>query len=441
MKSTGFSFANDILGGIQGAERVVNGDARELTGVEVIDKRRLRVRLVSPRFDFPMLLAHPVAYVLKRDNVARWDGVWNAEPLGMVFTTEVELEALPVGAGPFKLTRFARVEDIDADPYGSRCVLARNEHYWDTPSHIDGVVINLSATSGAEASVIGRQRDEFSNGNLDFILIGDSLSEGIYINLPPRMSFLALNPSRPPFDDIHFRRALAKTAEVDEKLLTGIVSNPHRIVSASLASPGDNIRGYDFDPADGKQELEASLYQDDFLQSPIEFYTLDDSEASIGYLWSVFKAWREALGIEVKVNEFDIQSDVDDDSPHLLLPPLNELGMVEVHVWPHYPHPHAVLIKFASAFRDQDAPAEIAEIRRLIADAAADPDAAERRLKYSTIEQRILDQALAIPLLALETQARIMIQPWVHGLKFPKYHGSAFKDVWIDDTAPERALP
>ncbi len=77
----------------------------------------------------------------------------------------------------------------------------------------------------------------------------------------------------------------------------------------------------------------------------------------------------------------------------------------------------------------------------MMSDAAAELDNAERQRKYEEIEQHILDQALAIPLQALDAHRDLLIQSWVHDLDFPRYHGSAFRDVWFDETAPERELP
>lgn len=68
--------ATQILGDIVGAESLMAGGQGELSGVEIIDERRLRVRLDHPRAIFPMMLSDPVASVLKKDNVAEWPVDW-----------------------------------------------------------------------------------------------------------------------------------------------------------------------------------------------------------------------------------------------------------------------------------------------------------------------------------------------------------------------------
>ncbi len=101
--STGSSRANDVLGWVKGADAIVKDDSGELAGVEVIDDRRLRVTLVSARADFPMLLTDPVASVLKRENVEKWRYTWSNEGYSSVNSDFPPDEAVPVGAGPFRL--------------------------------------------------------------------------------------------------------------------------------------------------------------------------------------------------------------------------------------------------------------------------------------------------------------------------------------------------
>ncbi len=49
-----------MLGRIKSGDAVASGDAEELTGVEVVNDRRLKVSLSEPRVEFPMLLADPL---------------------------------------------------------------------------------------------------------------------------------------------------------------------------------------------------------------------------------------------------------------------------------------------------------------------------------------------------------------------------------------------
>lgn len=75
--------ARRYLGGIKGAESVLKGHASTLSGVRVIDRLTLRIRLMHPDAQFLEKLALPVAFVVNR-RVFRLPGPrdWVRKPLG-----------------------------------------------------------------------------------------------------------------------------------------------------------------------------------------------------------------------------------------------------------------------------------------------------------------------------------------------------------------------
>ena len=106
-----------------------------------------------------------------------------------------------------------------------------------------------------------------------------------------------------------------------------------------------------------------------------------------------------------------------------------------------YPDPHAVLREFIAPFGDGNSVGELAIVGKMINEASATQDAADRAARYAAIEQYIIDQALAYPIRVDEYHSDMRVQPWVHGLSFPQYGASRYRDVWFDETAPKRQLP
>ncbi len=148
---------------------------------------------------------------------------------------------------------------------------------------------------------------------------------------------------------------------------------------------------------------------------------------------NLLNGWREALGLSV---EYEVDFDAYWEAV--------EEGSREIDftvMSPLYPHPNAVLRRFNSVFGEQPSSSELRVIRSMMEDAAREPDAARRFQIYHQVEARIVDRALALPLFAIEDFTDIRVQPWVHDLHIPKYPGSMFKGVWMDDSAPERILP
>lgn len=443
-KSTGQSRANDVLGVIKGASAVASGDSDELAGVVIADDRRFNVMLDSPRPDFPMLLSDPVTVVLKRDNVADWDGLWENDDSGAVSQTGLVTRNMPVGAGPFVLTDYAYPV---ADTWGgeAKCVIERNDYYWDRPAYLDAVIARVYSDLWFDKGTRTRQMRDLDAGELDFGIADRDLDDGADFGvngakierfyIAPITFFLTFNPANPPLDDVNFRRALVKSADTAwRRNPDREVSNTNRLAPASVAPVNSAVSGFDTDLPTAKVEFEKSAYSGnvDDLDLSIHVIFADLLDA---YHSTIFDVWRDELGVDVDIREFDTSSD---EVP--FWPPLEDVQITEVRYSFVEPLPDGVLREFSKAFGDENKSPEFAEIGRMLLDAESELDAAARQGKYEDIEQHILDQALALPILALDTYQQLVVQPWVHDLHYPRYHGSVFHNVWLDDTAPAREL-
>lgn len=208
-KATWNGRAMYVLGAIEGDGAIANGGSNDLKGVEVVDDRRLIVRLREPSPDFLTLLADPVASVLKRENVERWDDVWVNDLTGSLVYTGRELIELPVGAGPFKLAEYIKPETaIDSLTGETRCVLKRNEHFWDHVSYLDGIIARVYPDLWQNKGTSGRQLEDIIAGELD-VGIADAgvtydpqgMPEGLKITrmrAAPWTEFIVLKPHTRP---------------------------------------------------------------------------------------------------------------------------------------------------------------------------------------------------------------------------------------------------
>ena len=77
----------------------------------------------------------------------------------------------------------------------------------------------------------------------------------------------------------------------------------------------------------------------------------------------------------------------------------------------------------------------------MLAAAATERDAVRRHELYLEIEEYVAEQALVIPVAVEPTNVHYRSHPWVHDFDPPKYPGSVFHKVWLDERAPERELP
>lgn len=426
--STGSDRALVVLGAIQGAESVAKGESLALTGVEVVDERRLIVRLDNPRPDFLALLADPVASVLKRQNVeswkADWAKFWNGDPEYIHPWDDV----LPVGTGPFRLAKFAA--------FTGPCILVRNEHYYGVPAYLDAVEF----VGDHEHDASGDSHDGiYENELIDLIPRETAGSKGKFERFAsaPVTAFLVFNTGLPPYDDIDFRRALVASVntthlDFDNLSVPWEVLPASRIVPPGVKETDGAVVAPGFDPEAATKHAGNSRYQ--ASQTRLEFFTFLDGlfEPEIEQLESL---WRENIGLS------GISYLARDLGTYKLLENEGSLTTLGFLHTVEYPDPYAVLRLFDETFGAGNSSPEARMVEQMLHDASIELDAAARFEKYVAVEQHILDQGLALPLYWSTQPSGFQLQPWVHGFKPPKYGGSWFKDVWFDDTAPERELP
>ena len=460
-KSDAGGRARDVFGLVEGADAVVLGDSEDLNGVEVIDDRTLRVRLTNPRADFPALLADPVANVLKKDNVLSWGTEWmnsgSSSQSGRFSSYN-----MPVGSGPFRL-----VEYWSELSYGS-CPIVRNPHYWGEPAFLDGVWFRADLTEwerheGGGWSTLPIDPMTFVHEETDFenpsriyvqedvkgegvedseesgetvmfeeVIEVDSAVEGSS-DVAPTFVFVVLNAAAPPFNDIHFRRAAA--AIIQLTTFGDSQGDGARLITSELTTLEPTAEFIRHDPVYARSELAAS--SNSIEERPWDVGVLYPFSASfIDVEDPSFSSWASALNIVPEVDYHGVQL-LDDFGGRKN----NDYHLRMVTVAPAYPDPVTILRSLTAPFGKLNRAPEFVELDAMLADAATERDAVERHERYLAIEEYVAEQALVIPIAVLSSPIEYRYHEWVHDLDPPKYPGSVFHKVWLDDRAPKRELP
>lgn len=442
------SYASKFLNPIQGADSILNGASTELEGVKIVDDRSLEVHLSLPNHNIELALAHPVASVLKTENIAHWDGLWsnNVDPhpadpeSDLAPAVELLSDLLPVGAGPFKLTEYASYGEIQ------RCVLTRNDHYWGKQANLEYVVLENRATQvipvGFPDAVTARL---FSEQSIDFdawVLTGltdeqiehlDTVPEVFKIPIPMEIAVFALNDQRHPLNIPEVRQTLINHADIVKLLYGGPYPRPNRIVPEPLRHAVGNIETVGFNDTD-YVPLELR-----FEEVPGTFYILDDDVVErFGFhnlLSDITNQWWEDFGIDMQT----INRSSDEFS---------EVARVfgfDARLWQttiQSPDPAHLFASFANPFGySQDRPSAWEVLTPLFSQLDHTVDEATRREIFAQIEQTILDNHLGIALFWSVGWMPIRIQPYVHGFTGATFPRSLFHNVWLDDAAPQRQIP
>ncbi|MEM9490294.1 MAG: ABC transporter substrate-binding protein, partial [Myxococcota bacterium] len=230
---------------IAGVEAYASGEAKEVSGLRVLDDRRLEIHLSEPDATLPMVLAMKFATPLRRDHVAR---VGN------------DIRRMPLGTGPFMLTEWQE---------GSKLVFARNPHYWEeSRPYLDGLIMHSNVP--LEMAFL-----RFEAGQLDmvtplsaadYLWLAERPDWRPYIDVPDSLSTIGvrMNCQRPPFDDVRVRQALNYGVNKDNirKILNGTVTSAHGILPDSLPGHNPRIEPYPYDPERARALLAEAGYPD-----------------------------------------------------------------------------------------------------------------------------------------------------------------------------------
>ena len=281
--SPGYPFFKSIIG----AEEFHAGASDRIEGIVVLDDKTIEFRLEEADQTFLNALAMPFAYPIPREHVEALETAEGVDAVGRH----------PIGAGPFKFTRWER---------GVQVELERFEDYWAPAARVDRMIF-LENISGDVASA------RFRNGGLDVIyrpskvnrlFLRSSEPWAPYIaEVPsPAVFALGLNCELAPFDNVHVRRAVAFALDRSkmEKL------NPGEVIAATQVLP-PMLAPYDpelptrqvFDLDRAKEEMRLAGYPDG-ISDPVTVWVRGEGDVRLAQL---FQQELKAIGIEIELKQ------------------------------------------------------------------------------------------------------------------------------------------
>lgn len=261
----------------------ISGDSlRPVESITVVDPLTAEVHMSSPWFGFDALLAAQTGYMV-----------------GVAQIGAPNSMQMAIGTGPFKL-------DGTWSP-GTPINVVRNDTYWGDKPHLDAIRFSaLTDPSSRTASL--------ESGDVDLILTDDATS---IVSLRNKSGitevedgaateqFVMLNLSKPPFDNIHARKALAYATDRDalNQQAGGIQRDADQPFTPEERYYVEDSGYPAYDPDAAEQEVQA--YKDDTGASSLSF-TLDTSAAGAQKAGAeLLQAQWAAVGIDSSINQTD----------------------------------------------------------------------------------------------------------------------------------------
>ncbi len=377
------------LGDIVGITEKLDGEAEEVSGVEVLDERTIRITIDEPKEYFLAKLTYPSGAIVDRRTV---------EPLGFDWWMSDDIN----GSGPYRLARWEEDEVV---------ILQRFDDY-HRPASLEYVISPQAALPGVSglAMYLTDAWDgiQVGTGALDSIRESETLS-GQLLEFPQLTTYyVGVDGAQPPFDDPNVR--LAFLMALDRERLIEVIYDGNVELAKGLLPPGlpgysESLRGIPYDPEAARQLLAGSKYADDFPQ--VVFSAVDRDGEPTEQVQFIIAAWEEVLGIEVEVELFE--TDVYYYSLENVAGDLWHSGWVA-----DYPDPENFLDLLLSSHVLEGKYVN-ERFDNLVEAARTERDRETRLRMYGEAEQLLIDEAGIFPLFHIKDY--VLVRPRVEGFR------------------------
>lgn len=275
------------LGHIVGAQDVVDGKAKEASGVKATDDKTLEIQLDAPLAYFLSQLSYPYTYAVPKKLVER-GGNWQEQAYG---------------TGPFTVKEWK---------HGQSVTLAANPNYWKGTPGIATIemVFNkdsetayqLYQTGGLD--IMGSQQNPVPSAHLAEVQGKPDFKTAA--SLATR--YIGFNNQLAPFDNVDIRRAFALATDkqiLAEQVLAGAVVPADRILPQGLVGTDLPIKPLAFDSAAAKQALAQAGISDPSSLPPITLAYGQEGDNEL-VAQALQGLWEQNLGVKVNLQSFEL---------------------------------------------------------------------------------------------------------------------------------------
>ena len=387
--ATGSNVAGTYLGDIVGVRDVLEGRAREISGIKVIDDYTFRVTIDAPKSYFLSKLTYPTTYVVDKANVSKGKEWWRK----------------PNGTGPFKLTEWNE---------NNLLVLERNEKYYGGVAGVGRVEFQL--WSGLPMNMYETGQIDIAGVSVIYIDRVTDKAGPFYkeLQVTPELSFswIGFNTTKPPFDDVNVRRAFTLALDKDRivsLVFRNLVQRADGILPPGIPGFNKSLVSPGYDVAKAKELIAGSKYGDVSKLPPITLTTSGYGGEISMALDAIVSEWRDNLGVEVTVRQLE-----PDRYIYYLKEEKNEL--FDMGWIADYPHPQDFLdVLFHTGAENNFAEYSNPDVDALLDKAAVEADNEKSLGLYQQTEQMLMDDAACLPLWFGENY--MLVKPYVEGYK------------------------
>jgi oligopeptide transport system substrate-binding protein len=384
-------------------------------GIKVIAPLTLQVELSVATSYFLGLLTHPVFYPVHR---ASLEAVGNPYQIGQPWTRPGRL----IGNGAFKLTEWKLFKDITVE---------KNPHYWAADSvRLSAIKFVITENISTEERMYRADQLHVTNDTpIDKMPRYREEKPSEFFNNPYLGTyFYRFNVTKPPFDNLMVRRALAMTVNRDH--VVKHVAKGGQIPAYTITPP--NTNGYfaesdlTFEPEKARQLLAEAGYPNG-EGFPVTELLYNTSESHRKLAVALQQMWKTELNIDITLRNEDWKVYLESQKQ----------GDYEISrgSWVgDYLDPNNFLDLWVTEGGNNRTGWSNAEFDKLVLELA--PSASDQTARYDLLRQaeKILTDDL--PILPVYTYTtKFLVKPCVKGLQPNILNKPIFRYVYLDPNA------
>jgi ABC-type oligopeptide transport system substrate-binding subunit len=401
-----------MMGVIKGADDVMKGRTKELSGVKVLDDYTLQVTLTNPAGYFLSLTTRWHYWAVDKETVDKHGKGW--AKAGKL-----------VGTGAYKLEEWVE---------GNRLTLVANANYFGGKPAVERIEIPIIPD-------VATSMLRFEAGELDAVSdlipadirrfsMDPKLKAQLQITPVLRVTWLGINFKKEPFaKNKALREALAYG--IDREKLVNVVFQGIHVPAYSFLPPGmpcysPDLKPYSFDLKKAQDKLaEAGFPKGKGLEKYEITLSVDEPRDRVAAFEFLQAQLLENLGIKAKLEIIPGKT----YSSKLLG---HELQLFRAGMGADYPDPqefleyHAVC-NYKTNYGEYCDPA----VDKLILAANKEVDMAKRCLGYREAEQLFLKDAAIIPL--FYNAQTLVVKPYIKGFQYTPIYVVPFNQISILD--------
>jgi len=277
--------------GIKGAQEFIDGQTTSVEGIKALDPNTVQFTLNSPDVTFLNKMALNFAFIVPKEAV---------EQEGENFGHK------PTGTGPYTLKEWKSGEFL---------AFERNPSYFfEGRPFVDKITIQVGVAPDVallrlEKGEIHLMGDPPPGADWARITGDAAWKDRIEVEATVNTTYIAINVTTPPFDDVKVRQALNHAIDKQRivQLLNGRATVANQVLPPLMPGYDSAYTGYDYNPDKAKQLLTEAGFPDGF-ETSIECIAVDPQPK----LCESFQQDLAKVGIKLTINTLAAPNVIDD---------------------------------------------------------------------------------------------------------------------------------